>query len=173
MAVPSPAPEALKTDRRWKALEVALKRQHFRQDALIEVLHTAQQSFGYLDQNVLRYVARQLKLPPSRVFGVATFYKFFTLKPAGKHTCVICAGTACYVKGAKQLVAAAQDALGIPPGGTTSDGEISLLTARCMGACGVAPVVVYDGAMAGFQTPESVATGLATVSHSRGSGRAS
>ncbi len=149
-------------DRRFKVLEVAIKRQHYRQDALIEVLHTAQQTFGYLEPDVLYFVAHHLKLPPSRVFGVATFYKFFTLKPSGKHTCVICAGTACYVKGARELVETARKQAGIDPGATTSDGYVSLLTARCLGACGVAPVVVYDGAVEGYQTPAALSEHLST-----------
>jgi bidirectional [NiFe] hydrogenase diaphorase subunit len=141
---------------RFAILDVAIKRQHRRQDALIEVLHTAQQAFGYLDREALHYVARELKLPPSRVFGVATFYKFFTLKPAGKHTCVVCLGTACYVKRSFELAQTAQQQVGIPPGTTTPDGEITLLASRCMGACGIAPVVVYDGTVVGHQTAETV-----------------
>lgn len=144
-------------DRRFKVLEVAMKRRQFRQDALIEVLHIAQQTFGYLSLDVLQFVARTLRLPPSRVFGVATFYKLFTLKPHGRHTCVVCTGTACYVKGAKELLGAVERTAGIHPGETTADGEVSLVTARCLGACGTAPVVVYDDALVGQQTVESVA----------------
>jgi bidirectional [NiFe] hydrogenase diaphorase subunit len=138
---------------RFKLLLVTMKRHQFSQDALIEVLHAAQGLFGYLESNLLYFVAHYLKLPLSRVFGVATFYHFFTLKPTGKHTCVVCAGTACYVKGAEQLLAAVGEATHIRQGETTSDGELSLLTARCLGACGVAPAVVLDGAVHGHQTP--------------------
>jgi bidirectional [NiFe] hydrogenase diaphorase subunit len=80
---------------------------------------------------------------------VATFYHFFTLKPAGKHSCVVCMGTACYIKGAPQLLAAMEKDYGIAPGETTADGEVSLLTARCLGSCGLAPAVVYDNEVAG------------------------
>ena len=144
------------TDKRFKLLEVAMKRHQFRQDALIEVLHAAQGLFGYLEFNLLHFVAHHLKLPLSRVYGVATFYHFFTLKPKGTHTCVVCTGTACYVKGADQLLRAVGAAAHIVPGDTTSDGELSLLTARCLGACGVAPAVVLDGAVHGHQTPSNL-----------------
>lgn len=88
----------------------------------------------------------------SRAYGVATFYNYFTLKPAGKHTCVVCTGTACYIKGAPQLLIAMAQSYGIAPGETTADGNISLLTARCLGSCGLAPVVVYDNEVAGKVT---------------------
>ena len=142
-------------DKRFKILEVHMKRHQHRPDALIEVLHKAQELFGYLDNDLLLFVAYSLKLPPSRVYGVATFYHFFTLKPKGEHTCVVCMGTACYVRGADRVLAAVQDEAKIKPGETTPDGQVSLLTARCIGACGIAPAVVYDGAVTPRQTPES------------------
>ena len=142
-------------DKRFKILEVHMKKLQFKQDALIEVLHKAQELFGYLEDDVLLFVAHHLKLPPSRVYGVATFYHFFTLKPQGQHTCVICMGTACYVKGADKVVEAVQNQLKIKAGETTPDNKVSLLTARCIGACGIAPAVVYDGTVTPRQTPES------------------
>lgn len=142
-------------DKRFKILEKNIKRHQFRHDALIEILHRAQELFGYLDDDVLRSIATQLKLPPSRVYGVATFYHFFQLKPQGKHACVVCMGTACYVKGADKVIAAVQENLKIRPGKTTADNRVSLLTARCIGACGIAPAVVYDGTVTPRQTPES------------------
>jgi bidirectional [NiFe] hydrogenase diaphorase subunit len=122
---------------------------------LIEVLRKAQQLFGCLEVDVLHYVARSLKLPPGRVYGVATFYHLFTLKPHGTHTCVICMGTACYVKGSKRALVALQELADIRVGETTLDGQLSLFSARCVGACGIAPVVVYDGVTGGHQTVES------------------
>jgi bidirectional [NiFe] hydrogenase diaphorase subunit len=142
-------------DKRFKILEVHMKKLQFKQDALIEVLHKAQELFGYLEDDVLLFVAHHLKLPPSRVYGVATFYHFFTLKPQGQHTCVVCMGTACYVKGADKVVAAVENTLKIKAGETTPDNKVSLLTARCIGACGIAPAVVYDGTVTPRQTPES------------------
>ncbi len=142
-------------DKRFKILEVHMKKLQFKQDALIEVLHKAQELFGYLEDDVLLFVAHHLKLPPSRVYGVATFYHFFTLKPQGQHTCVVCMGTACYVKGADKVVEAVQNQLKIKAGETTADNKVSLLTARCIGACGIAPAVVYDGTVTPRQTAES------------------
>jgi len=142
-------------DKRFKILEVHMKKLQFKQDALIEVLHKAQELFGYLEDDVLLFVSHHLKLPPSRVYGVATFYHFFTLKPQGQHTCVVCMGTACYVKGADKVVEAVQNELRIKAGETTADNKVSLLTARCIGACGIAPAVVYDGTVTPRQTPES------------------
>src|SRR5208282_1869173 len=108
-----------------------------------------QESFGYLDEPALRFVANSLNLPLSKVFGVATFYHHFTLKPQGKHACVVCLGTACYIKGAQQLLQEVQNRYGIEAGQTTEDGALSLITARCLGACGLAPAVVLDGKVMG------------------------
>src|ERR1700742_4508818 len=90
-------------DKRFKILEVHMKKFQFRHDALIEILHKAQELFGYLEDDLLLFISYKLKLPPSRVYGVATFYHFFALKPQGEHTCVVCLGTACYVKGADKV----------------------------------------------------------------------
>jgi len=139
------------SDRRLKRLDITMKRNQFKPDALIEVLHAAQEAFGYLDEEVLTHVAHGLKLPLSRVYGVATFYHLFTLKPSGAHNCVVCMGTACYVKGGGKVMDALQNELGIEAGETTPDGKVSLMAARCLGACGIAPAVVYDGEIAGKQ----------------------
>ena len=144
-------------DKRFKFLDAAMKRHQFRADALLEVLHTAQELFGYLQDDLLLYIARQLKLPPSRVYGVATFYHFFTFTPRGAHSCNICMGTACYVKGAGAVQAALEQALDVKAGQTRPDGKASVNVARCLGACGLAPVVVFDGAVVGKVTPEMAA----------------
>jgi bidirectional [NiFe] hydrogenase diaphorase subunit len=143
-------------DKRFKAIDIAIKRNHHRQDALIEILHKAQESFGFLELEVLEYVAHKLQLPLSRVYGVATFYHLFSLKPAGEHSCIVCLGTACYVKGAGEIIAAMERKLGVKLGETTPCGKMSLLSARCIGACGIAPAVVFDGDVAGKQTIASV-----------------
>ena len=143
-------------DKRFKAIDATLKRNRYQQDALIEILHKAQELFGYLEEDVLLYVARQLKLPVSRVFGVATFYHLFSLKPGGKHTCTVCLGTACYVKGAGALLDALEAEFGVKAGETTENGILSVVTARCIGACGIAPAAVYDGQVAGKQTADMV-----------------
>ena len=133
-----------------------MRRQGQQSRGLIEALHTVQEAFGYLDEQALRYVATSLRVPLSRAYGVATFYHFFTLKPAGEHTCVICMGTACYIKGAPQLLEAVERDLDVSPGATTADGKVSLLTARCLGSCGLAPAVVYDQEVAGKVTPQAL-----------------
>jgi bidirectional [NiFe] hydrogenase diaphorase subunit len=142
-------------DKRFKLLDVAIKRHQFRQDALIELLHAAQELFGFLDSDVLIYIARALRAPLSRVYGVATFYNFFKMRPAGEHTCTVCMGTACYVKGAGAILAALEREHGIRAGETTSDQRLSLVTARCVGACGLAPAVVVDETLEGRLTPEA------------------
>jgi bidirectional [NiFe] hydrogenase diaphorase subunit len=140
-------------DRRFQRLDRAMTQNQNRQDSLIEILHGAQDLFGYLSEDLLLYIAQRLKLPPSRVYGVATFYNFFSLEPKGKHTCTVCLGTACYVKGAASILAALSTELGVSAGQTTLDGVASLEAARCLGACGLAPAVVFDGDIAGQITP--------------------
>src|SRR4051812_43175358 len=125
----------MEIDKRERILAATLRKHQYRQDALIEVLHTAQSVYGYLTPELLWYVTEQLHLPPSKVYGVATFYNFFTLRPAGAHTLVVCQGTACYIRGGPGLAAAVQAAFDITPGQTTEDGRLSLLTARCLGSC--------------------------------------
>jgi bidirectional [NiFe] hydrogenase diaphorase subunit len=141
-------------DKRWKIVDAKMRRLGYEGHALIETLHTVQESFGYLDTDALKFVAKALHLPPSKVYGVSTFYNYFTLKPQGLHTCVVCLGTACYVKGSAKVLAAIEKYAGIRPGETTPDHQLSLLCARCIGACAIAPAVVYDGNVAGRQTPE-------------------
>jgi bidirectional [NiFe] hydrogenase diaphorase subunit len=143
-------------DKRWKLVDATIRRQGAQPRGLIETLHTVQEAFGCLDEQALRYVSMSLRVPLSRAYGVATFYHFFTLKPAGEHTCVVCMGTACYIKGAPQLLDAVQKDLGIAPGETTPDKKVSLLTARCLGSCGLAPAVVYDQEVAGKVCPNAV-----------------
>jgi bidirectional [NiFe] hydrogenase diaphorase subunit len=141
-------------DKRFKILEAHIKKYQGRQDALIEILHKAQELFGFLDDDLLLFVAFKLRLPPGRVYGVATFYHFFDLKPLGAHTCVVCLGTACYVRGSDKVLAAIEADMKIKAGETTPDKQLSLMTARCIGACSLAPAVVYDGRITPHQTPE-------------------
>lgn len=142
-------------DKRFKLLDAAMKKHQFQADALLEVLHTAQELFGHLQDDLLIYIARSLKLPPSKVYGVATFYHFFTFTPQGEHNCNVCLGTACYVKGAAAVESALERTLGIKAGQTRADGKASLAIARCLGTCGLAPLVVFDGKVVGKLTPES------------------
>jgi bidirectional [NiFe] hydrogenase diaphorase subunit len=151
-AVPEPAPGS---DPRYRLVERALKRFQYRRDALIEVLHVSQEAFGFLSPELLGYVSRALKLPPSHVYGVATFYHFFTLKPKGEHNCIVCMGTACYVKRADEIVSAIEDSFDVKAGHTTADGKLSLSIARCLGNCSLAPLLVVDGQALGHEAPES------------------
>ncbi len=151
-------------DKRWRIVETTMRRHGFVPSSLIEALHSAQEAFGYLDDGALKYVSASLHVPPSKVYGVATFYHFFTLKPPGRHTCVVCTGTACYIKGAPGLLRALEKKLGIKQGETTPDGEVSILTARCLGSCGLAPAAVFDGQVAGKLDPEGMMERIESLS---------
>ena len=141
-------PQAPTDDKRWKIVETRMRRMGDRPAALIEALHAAQEAFGYLDTDALNYVGDTLGVPHSRVYGVATF-SFFTLKPQGEHTCVVCTGTACYINGAKDILSGLEKALHVKPRQTTADNKISVLTARCVGSCSLAPAVIIDGEVKG------------------------
>ena len=143
-------------DSRWRLINRTIRLHGSAPDALIETLHGVQERFGFLDLDALKYVAGTLKVPLSRVYAVATFYHYFTLKPPGEHTCVVCKGTACYIGGAAGILDDINQTIGISPGETTTDGRISLLTARCLGSCGLAPAVVLDGQVCGRMTPDAV-----------------
>ena len=151
-----PMPPLPSDDKRWKIVNGTMRRHGYNRNALIETLHTVQSSFGFLDREAIRFVAMSLHVPLSQAYGVVTFYHHFSLKPPGKHTMTICTGTACYIKGTDKLVAAAEKRLGVPQGETTNDGNISLMTARCVGACGRAPVVLVDGELHGQMTGEQM-----------------
>lgn len=144
----------LQTDDRYKMVEKTMKKLGYDRSALIETLHTAQETFGYLENETLKFIARRLKLPFSKVYGVATFYHFFRLKPKGKHTAVVCMGTACYIKGASAILKSLENRFGIKAGETTKDALISVLTARCVGSCSLAPVAIYDNKSVGKLTLE-------------------
>lgn len=147
-------------DLKFKLIDKTLKRFQFQQDALIEILHAAQEAFGHLDEEVLDYVSRQLQLPPSWVYGVATFYNFFSLDAQGEHICVVCMGTACYVKGAGDIVKQIEAEFGVKCGSTTPDGKLTLLAARCLGNCSLAPMLTIDGEVYGKESAESTIAAL-------------
>lgn len=121
---------------------------------LIQVLHRAQKIFGYLPLEVQHFVARELDVPLSKVFGVVTFYNFFRLDPIGEHIVNMCLGTACHVKGASDIIKALEKELGVKVGGTTADRFFTLSTARCFGACGLAPVLMLDEEVHGRLNPQ-------------------
>jgi bidirectional [NiFe] hydrogenase diaphorase subunit len=150
------APQAPSDDKRWRVVDARIRRLGRRPDALIEVLHTVQGLFGYLDEPSLAYVAASLGVPPSRAYGVATFYSYFVLRPPGEHSCVVCMGTACYLAGGRAILDTLRDRLGVGPGETTADGGVSVMVARCVGVCSMAPVVIFDGRAEAHATPASV-----------------
>lgn len=143
-------------DKRWKIVNATMRRTGYADHSLIEALHSVQESFGFLDETAMRFVAGSLDLPLSKVYGVATFYHLFQLKPKGRHSCVVCTGTACYIQGAGNLLESIDKRYGVKPGETTEDDRLSVLTARCVGACGLAPAAVVDGKLLGKQTTEKL-----------------
>ncbi|UPO98083.1 NAD(P)H-dependent oxidoreductase subunit E [Cetobacterium somerae] len=110
--------------------------------ALISVLHKGQEIFGYLPQEVQEFIAKEMNIPIAKVYGVVSFYHFFSMKPKGKHPISVCMGTACYVRGAEKVLNSVKNYLGIDVGETTEDGLFSIDALRCVGACGLAPVVL-------------------------------
>jgi len=151
-----------RADVRYKRISAAITKHGRRPDALIEILHKVQDSFGYLPMDAMRFVAREMRVPPSRVYGVATFYHFFSLKPRGEHNCVICTGTACHVRGAQAIVQEIQQALDLRPGQTSPDGKLGIQVARCIGCCGLAPAVVLDDQVLAKVNPKDLVATLRT-----------
>lgn len=123
---------------------------------LINILHKAQHLFGYLPAEVQQVVARRLNIPVSKVYGVVTFYSFFTMTPKGRHPISVCMGTACYVRGAEKVLDEFKRILKINVGETTPDGKFSLSSLRCVGACGLAPVVLIGEKVYGRVVPGDV-----------------
>ncbi|MBB1125331.1 bidirectional hydrogenase complex protein HoxE [Thiospirillum jenense] len=150
-------------DKRWKIVNATMRRTGYAEHALIEALHSVQDAFGFLDETAMTFVAESLDLPLSKVYGVATFYHLFTLKPKGRHTCVVCTGTACYIKGSTALLDGVQQQFGVTTGGTTPDQALSVLSARCVGACGLAPAAVIDGQVLGKLDADKLLANLAQV----------
>ena len=123
---------------------------------VINVLHQVQGKFGYLPAEVQEVVAHELNIPVSRVYGIVSFYSFFTMNPKGEHPIDICLGTACYVRGAEKVLDAFKRALNVEIGKCTADGKFSLNTLRCVGACGLAPVAMIGDKVYGRLTPDLV-----------------
>ncbi|MCD4814114.1 NADH-quinone oxidoreductase subunit NuoE [bacterium] len=136
-------------------IEECLQKEHS-ESYLMAVLHKVQDQYGYLSQEHMYEVAQRLQVPASTVSGVSTFYHFFRLKPRGRHTISVCMGTACFVKSADKILEAFQTELGIKMGETTKDNMFSLENTRCLGVCGLAPVVTIDGKVFSRVTPQQV-----------------
>jgi bidirectional [NiFe] hydrogenase diaphorase subunit len=144
-------------------LEKAMKEHGFKESALLEILHRAQEIYGYLDKDLLMDVAGSLNLPPSHVYGVVTFYSIFKLTEPGEHIVTGCLGTACYVKGVEEIIQAIEREFNVRRGETTSDRKLSLFLTRCIGACAMAPNIVVDGEVIGKATKEVAIEKIRTV----------
>lgn len=148
-------------DQRYQELAKVIEEYRDTEGALIMVLHKAQDIFGYLPEDVQKIVAKELNLPLSEVYGVTTFYSYFSLKPRGKYRIAVCLGTACYVRGSAELVSAIEKQLNIKVNDTTDDGRFTLEVSRCIGACGLAPVMTVNddvyGRLSADKVPEILA----------------
>ncbi len=144
------------TDEQKQALQEIIERNKVQPGALLPILHEAQEVYGYLPIEVQQRVADGLGISLSEVYGVATFYSRFSLTPKGKHRISVCLGTACYVKGADKILAEVEKKLGIKSGDCTEDGLFSIDSCRCVGACGLAPVMMVDEEVYGKLTPAMV-----------------
>ena len=138
-----------------KIMDIVERYEHM-EGSLIPILHEVQELYGYIPYGAQEIIARELKIPLSDIYGVITFYSRFTLKPAGKCKISVCLGTACYIKGAEDILNAVKKHLGIDTGETTADGLFSIEETRCVGACGLAPIVTINKDVYGKVTPEQI-----------------
>jgi bidirectional [NiFe] hydrogenase diaphorase subunit len=144
------------SETRRSMLEKVLKEHNFQESALLEILHKAQEIYGYLSRDLLMDISQSLSLPPSHVFGVATFYSLFKLTEPGEHIVTGCLGTACYVKGVEEIMQAVEREFKVKRGETTLDRKLSVFVTRCIGACAMAPNMVVDEEVIGKATKELV-----------------
>jgi len=128
----------------WEQIDSIIQDHQRISGAIIAVLRKCQNVVGYLPKELLDYIARGLNLPSSDVYGVASFYSLFSMQPKGRHTIKLCLGTACYVKGIKEVVSRIENQYSLKEGGTSEDRRFSLEAVRCLGACGLAPVMVVN-----------------------------
>jgi NADH-quinone oxidoreductase E subunit len=141
---------------KFNELEPIIQKYMDKQGNLIPVLHEVQNKVGYLPLEVQEYVARKLKVPFSQVYGVATFYSFFSIYPKGEYNIGVCKGTSCYVKGADKILEKIKLELGIDVGETTEDRNFSLSVSRCLGACSLSPVISINDKIYGRMTPKKI-----------------
>ena len=146
----------LQNDKRLAMLEKNIKDHKYQKSSLLEILHSAQELYGYVDKDLLTYVAETLGLPPSHVYGVAAFYNYFRLKKAGEHIVTSCLGTACYVGEVEAIISAVEREFKVERGKSTADGRLSLFITRCIGACAMAPNIVVDDEVIGKATKKAV-----------------
>ncbi len=139
-----------------KTTESILKKHGYAGSRIIQVLTDIQAQYNYLPREDLEYVSRELKVPLSKVYSIATFYAAFSLVPRGEHMVTVCTGTACFVRGVTDVIERIEDRLGIKAGNTTEDNKFTLETVNCLGACALAPIVVVDGEYHGQTTVQKV-----------------
>ena len=133
-----------------------MKEHNFQESALLEILHKAQEIYGYLGKDLMMDISQSLNLPPSHVYGVATFYSLFKLTEPGEHIVTVCLGTACYVKGVEEIMQVIEREFKVKRGETTPDRKLSVFVTRCIGACAMAPNMVVDDEVIGKATKEMV-----------------
>ncbi|HEQ71557.1 MAG TPA: NADH-quinone oxidoreductase subunit NuoE [Spirochaetia bacterium] len=153
-----------------KGFMAPLTEDTYAESHLIGILHKAQELFGYLPAKVMEEVALTMGIPTAKIWGVASFYHYFNLAPVGRHVLSVCLGTACYVKGADRILNQIREDLNITIGETTADGLFTLQEARCLGACGLAPVVMIDDKIHGNLTPESMSALITQIKNNASKG---
>lgn len=139
-----------------KDFKIFMRENKGKKGALMAVLHEAQDQFGYLPKEIQELISKELRIPLSEIYGVATFYSQFSLVPKGEYKIGVCLGTACYVKGAQEILDKVEEELGITVGQTTPDRKFSISATRCLGACGLAPVLVVNEDVYGRLKAEDV-----------------
>jgi NADH-quinone oxidoreductase subunit E/NADP-reducing hydrogenase subunit HndA len=167
ISVTKPVSEELPKEKMDK-LEAYIDNMETTKGALVQILHQAQTIFGYLPRDLQLYIARKLGIPGAEVFGVVSFYSYFTTKPRGKHTVSVCMGTACFVRGAGKVIEEFKATMGIEANETTEDSQFTLRDVRCIGACGLAPVVTVDDQVYGRVNGEQVDEILNTYRNQEG-----
>lgn len=143
-------------DERFEKVKEVVESHKETKGALIPVLHEIQRLYGYLPEDVLKVVSEELNIPMTEIYGVATFYSIFSLEPKGEHVIKVCLGTACYVKGSQLLIDKISEELDVQVGKTTDDGKFTLEATRCLGACGLAPVLTVDEKVYGRLVPDDI-----------------
>lgn len=135
----------VKNESYFPQIDLIIRREGNKPESIIQVLHGTQELLGYLPEEAQLYIAQKLRVPPSRIFGIVSFYNFFKTEKDADHVIMVCMGTACYVKGAADLIKKLEAELSIKAGQITPDRKFSIREVRCLGACGMAPVVSVDG----------------------------
>ncbi|WP_163469565.1 NAD(P)H-dependent oxidoreductase subunit E [Fusobacterium sp. IOR10] len=140
----------------FKELDEYISSLEDKQGSLIIILHRAQKIFGYIPEEIQEFIGRKINMPVAKIYGVVSFYNFFSMKPKGKYQISVCTGTACYVRGADKVLEAIKKELNIQVGEVTKDGVFSLDCLRCVGACGLAPVIIVGEEVHGKVKPNEV-----------------